>query len=349
MASSKDFSKTDLLATVPEGSFRKFLIEDLDRSELEFQDVIGRYFRLFVVQFFDRTHDFWKCFVDTMSVMFACERDLVLSAIDDFASSLLYDTSIPYSETVVESEFAFSESIAGLLRRENMPRLEKMPPGVELYVGEDNVVRPRVNVDEGQFLCDLPGFMLHADEVEAGNGIPRTCLAVTDQDILVDMADSSFPFAHLITRSFHFNSIVKLYRLGEEPRVGLFATRLKGPLSEERGKRGMAIGADKPVILPFDGELPFPVPQLEWKDKKGKPQERKEKPAAPRERQPKKKPPPKKPPVDIGMPLTLLSGFLEDFVPPMPVKLLTEKELEDRRQKEIKMRARAHRNRDWFD
>jgi hypothetical protein len=65
-----------------------------------------------------------------------------------------------------------------------------------------------------------------------------------------------------LRRSFHFNTIVKMYRLVEEPHIALFATRIRGPLLEEKGKRGLAIAADQPLLLPFDGEMPFPVPKV---------------------------------------------------------------------------------------
>jgi hypothetical protein len=325
------------------------LSSDMDCPEHNFQDMIGRYFRNFAGHFFECGHEFWKCFVDSMCAVFGCDKELILSGIDAFAYGLLYDILVPtYSDE--DTHFAFSESIAAFVESENMPRMERPPVAAELYTDATDVVRTRLGIDEGQFICDLPGFMLHTDELDVTNGIPRSCLAVTNQDVLVDMAGTPFQFAHLISRSFHFNTIVKLYRLGEEPRAGLFATRLKGPLFEERGKRGMAIVADGRLILPFDGELPYPAGKSEWKEKKGKrAQPKPQTPPVPKEKTILKKKQPKKIIGDVGITLSLLVGFTDDAVPPLPFRLMTEKEIDERNKKAAgKARARNHRMRDWF-
>jgi hypothetical protein len=134
-----------------------------------------------------------------------------------------------------------SESVAWFIENSNIPRFERPPNPVALYVGEDNVVRVAAGIEDGQFIVDLPGFVTHTDEVHANNVIPVTCLSVTDTDLIVDLDPSAFEMAPKLRRSFHFNAIVKIFRLVEEPRVALFATRTRGPLLEEKGKRWLAI------------------------------------------------------------------------------------------------------------
>jgi hypothetical protein len=306
--------------------------------------MVGRYFGVFAGQFFDGTRDFWKCFVDVTASLFACEKEIVQAAIDAFAFALLYDSRpVTYSES--ETQFDFSESISGFIESEHIPRLEVEPAPVRLYVDDSDEVRVEETVEDGQFICDLPGFMLHSDELDVANGILPSCLAVTNHDVVVDMAGSSFRMAPLIARSFHYNAIVRLYKCGDEPHAGIFGTRPKGPLFEEKGKKGVAIGAGQRVILPFDGELPYPVPKIDWKDRSRKPVQQRPQPgtAANREKPVRRKPPARKAPVEANAPWTLLSAFADDFVPALPVKLLTEREMEEATRKESKNRSRSHR------
>jgi hypothetical protein len=181
---------------------------------------------------------------------------------------------------------------------------------------------------------------MHCDEMDAMNGIPLSCFALTDTDCVIDLDGSSFNLAHSFARSFHFNTFVRIYRIVEETRVGLFATRMQGPLSEEKGKRGMAIPPDGVLLLPFDGELPFPVLKPDWKDRKGKPKPNSQS-GRPKDTKaqvlPKKKPKP----IDCPVTLSLLSAFCEDIVPPMPFTLLSEKDLQDKAKRENSSRTRA--------
>ena len=339
-------NKYELLREIPEGTFRTMVIADFDKSEVNLHDEMGLYFHFFASTFFERNHDFWRCFVDTFATIFACEKQVIMDAIDAYAVGLLYKRSKPVYSTI-PSRFGVSESLRSFIETANMPHMEKPPTPVELYVGSDGIVHTRTAIDDGQFICDLPGFCLHVDEVKADDGIPKTCIAVTDTLAVVDMEHSSFPFAHQLARSFHFNVVAKLYRVGEEPRVGLFATRLKGPLSEEKGKRGPAIAADKAILLPLDGELPFPTPKVEWKDRRAKSVRVKVATVergtrlSTRKKGQQKARKPEECPIALG----LLTAFCEDIVPPMPVVVLTEKELEERsRQENSRTRGgRAHR------
>ena len=329
-------NKYELLRDIPEGMFRSMVVADFDKSEVNLHDEVGVYFQFFAQTFFERNHDFWRCFVDTFATIFACEKQLIMDVIDAYAVGLLYRRGKPvYSN--IPTRFNISESIRAYVDGMNMPRMEQLPPPVELYVGKDGFVHTRTAVEEGQFICDLPGFCLHTDEVKADEGIPKTCIVVTETSAVVDMEHSSFTYAHQLARSFHYNAVAKLYRLGDEPRVGLFATRLKGPLSEEKGKRGAVIAADKTVYLPLDGEIPFATPKVEWKEKRSKVKPIRVKVPVPERsgRQAnRKKAQQKSRSVDNFPVLSLLTAFCEDIVPPMPIVVLTEKELEEKNRQE---------------
>jgi hypothetical protein len=307
--------------------------------------MVGRYFRVFGCLFFEHASDFWKCFVDTFTAIFKCDFQAVLSVLDYYGRLLLYDRAEP---SPVDPAFTFrmSESITTFVESSNILRIEKELTPVPLCVGPDNVVRAAAPIEDGQFIADLAGFLMHTDEIEADDGIPLTCLSVTDTYLVVDLDGSAFDFTPNLARSFHFNTIVKMYRLVDELRVGLFATRVKGPILEEKGKRGVAIGADQPLFLPFDGEIPYPVPKVDWKERKTKPKlPAKPKPQAnpaAKNAEKKKQPKPKK--IECPVTLSLLSAFCHDIIPPIPIILLTEKECQERMRRETtRARMKAHR------
>jgi hypothetical protein len=127
-----------------------------------------------------------------------------------------------------------------------------------------------------------------------------------------------------------------MYRLIDEPQVGLFATRVKGLILEEKGKRGVAIGANQLFFLPFDGELPWPVPNVDWKERKTKPKAptKPKSQANPTNKNPEKKKQPKPKKIECPVTLSLLSAFYEDIIQPMPIILLTEKKCQERMRRE---------------
>jgi hypothetical protein len=342
---SVDSEKRALLQAIPEGPLRNALAADLQHQEMDIQNMIGEYFRMLIHLFFDTPLDtaFWRCFVDTMTTLFEVDKHDVLTLLDGFAIGFLYSTATPLYQTV-PTAFGLSESIAQFVESQNPPRMEKVPVEVQLVIEDDGFVHTAVPLDDGQFICDLPGFLMHSDEMDASNGIPLSCFALTDTDCVVDFEGSSFSLAHQFARSFHFNTFVRMYRVVEEVRVGLFATRLHGPLADEKGRRGTAIPAGSVLFLPFDGELPYPVSRVDWRERKtkSKPQGQqahvKETKLGPA---PKKKPKP----IDCPVVLSLLSAFCEDIVPPLPFILLTEKEVQERvkRENPSRMRKPVHR------
>lgn len=240
-----------------------------------------------------------------------------------------------------------------------MPRLERTPVSIKLiFDPKEDTVRTAVALEDGAFIADLPGFLEHTDEVKCDDGIPRTCLLVTDNDVIVDMEGAAFPVANHIRRSFHFNCIVRLVRVNGEARVALYATRTKGPLSDEKSRRGIAISEGGELFLPFDGEIPYPIEKIEWKEKK-RPKQRS--PVVTRARSPA---PPSEP--EVPKPrrvsahqrnshkgnsvegesrLTLLSGFLFDDIPTLPIVQLPDEEAVERykNQKLHKERMRSRK------
>lgn len=264
--------RSNIINSIPDGNFKIMITEDLQKPEISFRPFVAKYFHRFAPYLFDRAHEFWRVFNETLCNILNCKRSVLLNALDTLATHLLYKPYVSSrsgrSSGRLTKGFSHSESITEFLEKnESWPRLEKQQTPVKIYCKDGRIHSP-VALEEGAFIADLPGFLMHTDEVKAENGIPLSCLIVTDNDIIIDTEGTTFTFAPLIRRSFHFNCIVKLIRIKGEPRIGLFATRMKGALSEEKSRRGPAIQADGELFLPFDGEIPFPVNKIEWKDKK---------------------------------------------------------------------------------
>jgi hypothetical protein len=118
-------------------------------------------------------------------------------------------------------------AIPPLLRRQRQfPILWlKQRCNLELYIGPNGGVCTPVPLDDGAYICDLPGFLEHTDEVRCDDGIPKSCFVVTDTDIAVDLDGSTLTLAEHMRRSFHFNCVVRLVRIGGQPRTALSATR----------------------------------------------------------------------------------------------------------------------------
>lgn len=326
-------NKYEILQEIPDGRFRDMVTADFEKSEINLHETVGAYFQIFGPLFFEKKSEFWQCFVDTFSKIFACDKHVVMSVIDSYAVGLLYQRTGPLEYSPIPSKFTVSESIRGFVESTNTSKYDEMPQPAELYVGRDSFVHSKAALEDGQFICDLPGFCLHTDEINANNGLQKTCLTVTNKDVVVDLGQSSFNMAHNLARSFHYNTVVKLYKVSDEPRVGLFAARMKGPLSEEKSKKGPAIQADAVLYVPLDGDLPFVTQKIEWKDRRGRgriPARTKQpEPAVKQNGKKKQQRPRKGAPIETPVTLSLLSAFLEDIVPPIPIIVKTEKELEE--------------------
>ena len=324
-----DIDKEDLLKSVPEGELKRMIIDDLDKSQLGFRETVTRYFRMFAGVLFDRVHEFWRTFVDSLCHLLKCEKSFLLTAIDYLATMIVY--ARPITKVVETAESGRSESIKDYLESQSVQRLEKVPESARLiWKSGQPGIRTSVALDDGEFICELNGFLEHTDEVKCEDGIPKSCMLVTDLDLVVDIEGTPVSYLKDIRRSFHFNCIVKLVRINGETKAALYATRMKGPLSEEKSRRGQAILEGGELFLPFDGEIPFPIRKVEWKEKKqrGRP------PPAPKPKPTVKPKKVKKPPVLLDVSpresnITLLSGFLSDDISALPFVILPDKESVD--------------------
>lgn len=318
-----DIDKEDLVRSVPDGLLKQMLVDDLSKGQLSFRETVSRYFRVFAGLLFDRVHEFWRMFVASLCVLLKCERSFLLNAIDQLAMNVLYAKSVTM---VVESvEWGRSESIREYVERQFIQRLEKVPQSVKLLRKSDEPgIRTAEALDDGAFICEVNGFLEHTDEVRCENGIPRSCVLVTDLDLVVDTEGTPMSFLKAIRRSFHFNCIVKLVRINGEIKAALYATKTTGPLNDEKSRRGHAIVEGGELFLPFDGEIPFPIRKVEWKEKKNR--GRQAPPVKPKGGAKIRK---KNSTVEVANPLphiTLLSGFLSDKIPTMPFVVLPDNE-----------------------
>ena len=335
-----------ILGGLPDGPLKVMVMEDLDKGHLQFRETVERYFMSFCPLLFDRIHEFWRVFCDTLCAMLGCDREVILNAVDILARKLLYSTGWVYRGVDRVDGLENSEAIEDYLGKLSIPRMESLPTPVRLTQTSDGRVITPVAIDDGAFICEVGGFLIHTDEVKTDNGIPLNCMLITDNELVIDTEGGSFDLAPSIKRSFHFNTIVKLVRVDGELKVGLFAVRRKGPLSEEKSKRGPAIPASGEIVLPFDGDIPYPTKKCEWKDRKHRvrstPIEKKPKPQAPDKTKRRQSETRVKTEYEHEG-LTLLSSFYDDSVPPLPFVLLPDDDAVDqyRTQQEMRMRIRS--------
>ena len=381
--------RMEVLSKMPDGLFKTMLLEDFKHSSLSFCAMISKYFQTFVTYFFERSHEFWKTFVETFSNLFDVEKSFVLRAVDFLAYKLLYDTTSSATVQImstasskmnsIESLTAIhgyhyvenlenSESIEQYLSTLSCPKLSEMPKSVILTHLRDGRIITSQPIDDGQFIIELPGFLMHSDEIDCDKGIPPFCLTVTNKDLVIDISVSRMAYLCNIKRSFHFNCIVKLIRVGGELRCALYGTKPTGPLYDDKGKRGPAILPDHELFLPLDGFLPFPVQKHDWKEKKTKSKtvsaqisqrmsrsHSSEQISRERNILQKPKKEDKKPfqPKESPVKLSLLSGFTYDIIPPLPFILVNEhdkgKETHEKKKQERRTIHQRKRSRGWSD
>ena len=331
-----DCDRYEVIQSIPEGQFRNFVIADLNRNELHLHETIGRYFQAFAIPLFQKTHEFWKVFVDSMKSLLNCERSDILLTVDKYATTFLYSNKIVTHKFSKPVKFSISESILPIVEQIKLTAVDDEKPKKLYKSPNGNVFISEACEDDG-FICELPGFLVHTDEVYADEGIPLTCIRLYNSDLIIDMDGSSFPFAPFISRSFHFNCYAKLYQSNDGPRVGLFATRMKGPLHDQR--RGTPVTADTQLFLPLDGEIPYNIPKCDWKAPRSKSKVKN----VSRSKVSQKK-------LDLHLPdsnvnLSLLSAFCEDVVPPIPITLVNEREVSSRSHVSSMVRSRVRSSR----
>ena len=319
----------EVVKRVPDGQFRNFLFADLNKTELSFYDTISRYFHSFTVPLFERNHEFWKIFVDSMISLLGSTKQEILNTVDLYATTLLY---APLNKKIWPDECAFGMSENAMVSFDPDSVKEVDAKEKACYRTADRRVHVKEALEEDDFILDLPGFLMITNEVNADEGISPYCIRLLDTDLVVDMERTKFEFAPYLKRSFHYNCYAKLYKKDGNVRVGLFATRTRGPIPDH--KRSPAIPADGILSLPLDGGLPYPLPKCEWKVMRQKHKTSKAR---------TKNQPRSDVKLETSVQLSLLSAFCEDIVPPLPFNLVSDKESQIRSHVSSMVRERTRK------
>ena len=341
-----DGDRNELVAKLPEGEFKDMVVEDLEQSEFDFRETMVRYVDEFAPCLFDFTKEFWKAFVGTLSVMLSCEKKDVMDAIDELITNMFFKDPTKKRKSVIPG-LMISDAIAGDIADEKLPKIEALPEEIPISLTEDMRVIAEKEVENGGFICEIPGLLCHEEEIKSGKGIPRSVIGVPETRIVVDVSRSSNEVLQHIRRSFTFNCDVKLVRVNGAVKVGLYGTKLRGMLSDDKALLSSSIAAGGELLLPLDVSLPYPIEKPIWKIKKAKQVvsnkkvrvKVEKKPTTDAPKQPKRKrtpPPPSesramktRARAEFPVVLTLLSSFQEDACPPMPIILKNQREIDE--------------------
>ena len=317
-----DNTYSDLLEKIPNGMFKNFIIADINKKELHFNDTVARYFNAFAAPLFEEDIDFWSVFTSTLCEILQVDKKYLLMAIDNLSNQLMYENVVLTKPPlfVALDTFTISERAQILLQSMTLPKYEKPLSPVKVSF-KNGGVRVESNVSDGGLICSIPGFMCHFFEAPSANGIKPVYISVPKSDFVIDTEGTGFSISQNIKRSFHYNCHPKLCKHKGEIKVLLFAHHMKGPLaSKNKSKKGPAIEAGEELFLPFDSDLPWQTPNDEWMEKKQhKPQERHY-----RRRKDEKDNSP-----------TLLSVFYPSDDISLPVKVLSEKNFKEKEEETI--------------
>ena len=218
--------------------------------------------------------------------------------------------------------YSHSESITEFIKDPPCQQYDKHPKGVKIYLDGDGVVKVSESVADNEYICDLPGFILHIDEIDANQGIPDTVISIHDTDVAVDMDGSIFDLAPKILRILHPNCLVKFYRVKTELRVGIFCARLSNP-NEDKPPRDPTILANHPLKLPFDFDLPYLLERTAWREKKTRMKSSDSLSSIDKKKKSKKE--------EEWPHISLLASFLEDTVPALPLSISPSKDTLERK------------------
>jgi hypothetical protein len=346
-----------ILAKLPEGELRDKLSEDLDHKEFDFRKTMRSYLDIFAPCLFDYTREFWRTFVSSLSVLLEADKSDILAAIDELIINLWYLPPCGADEEPIPG-LVVSDAITSNIEAEPFTLFDVVPMDVPLFLTQERRVLIQKAVEPGAFICEMPGLLCHEDEVDATQGIPRSCINIPVTQIVIDVSRSTNPILKHIRRSFHYNCLAKIIRVGGDVHVGLYATKLRGPMLEDKSLHGIPENGE--LFLSLDADLPYPVDRPFWKAKKEKcaPKSR-TRPRAARVSsgdEPKPKPSRKEVRVEpktmktrakaeFPFALTLLSLFCDDACPPMLVVLRDTAEAKQ----ETGIRSRLRRVRQGSD
>ena len=301
-----DSNYFEVLENIPIGQFRNFLTADLNRFEISLYQTITRYFTNFIQPLFELNIEFWNLLINKLILLLNSDKKTILTLIDISTKKFLYDNTIPiYLEK--RKTIEISDSIINFLDTIDLPQIN-LKNSHNLYINNDGYVYSKEPIEENSFIIDLPGFLMHTDELFCDNGIPLSSIVIPNFDLIIDLEETSLNYIHKISRSFHYNCIPKLFKFENKIHVGLFGIKPFSPIKEEKyykPKNNMKL------ILPFDGNLPYKIPLNEWKEKKIN--NFKKKNLIHND--------------DNLKPLTLLSSFYDDNINPIPLQIINDKNI----------------------
>ncbi|OHT15716.1 PHD-finger family protein [Tritrichomonas foetus] len=269
-----DFNKAQFLDKIPAGEFRNQLEKDLDKSNLSFRGVMKKYVSLFLPNLMDFSHEFWRIFVGSLAELLNCQKIDVLDAIDELSYNLLYKRKFKNHEKLY-NHLVIADSIRSNVESANLPKIELFHSNEDLiHLSSDNLVHASEPIEANKLICEVTGLLCHEDEIDASQGIPQHCISIPETSLLLNVSKCSNQIIRHIRRSFNFNCIVKLVKVDGEPKVGLYAIKTCGPLPEEKcisshhRVKNIAIHQNEELFLPFDIDIPYPIEKLSWKEKK---------------------------------------------------------------------------------
>ncbi|EAX79037.1 hypothetical protein TVAG_296440 [Trichomonas vaginalis G3] len=203
--------------------------------------------------------------------IFEIPKLTIMETMDEIAVNFLYKP-FPKHKLYSIPGLEISDSIRQNVMTEPLPKLPSMPSAANLGFTSHHTVCAMENIDDGAFICQIPGLLCHQDEIRAEEGIPRTCITIQGTPVAIDISQTTSKYALYIRRSFHFNCVVKLQIVNGNVCAMLYAARSRGPITDERSSSsGPAIMKGTELFLPFDSDLPYPIEKKAWKIKKTKP------------------------------------------------------------------------------
>lgn len=223
--------KALLIQSIPKGNFKNFIVSDLSSNELYFLTMISIYFLQFTSNIFSRDKEFWAILVDSFSKIFQLHETVIFTTIDKLANNLLYKNDYVQLNRSVGS-LEITTKARNILDSMTIEVNERLMMPKEILIDEERRVTTYTMLNNGEFVCELSGVLMTKDEVDSDEGIPRYCITVTNQNLVIDVRNSLFSQAQLIKRSFHYNCIVKIEVVKKDIRVCIYAINPSGPLAE---------------------------------------------------------------------------------------------------------------------
>jgi len=304
------FDRYEIISSIPDGHLRKMIIEDLNEAGQSLETIVLKYISVFANTFFSRSSGFWKTFTQSFESIFGINESDFLSMIDDIFNKALYTE--PTSRKIKDCVSIISDSIIDFVNNMDIESVNRISNAPQIYINEQGRVITPCLIKNNSFICDIPGYVMHSDEVDVNNGIPRNIVSIHETDIVVDADIAKNSFFSCFRRSFHYNCIAKLYKHKGQIRIGLFATRTMGPVYE-KSVREVSILEQNELLLPFEPSFPYKITEVEWKDINIKRKRRSNKTESIDDH------------VEPEYKLSLLSSFENDEVPPLPFDLYNSK------------------------